>query len=178
MLYLMFIDILLCYCLVLFMTKTWQWLWRPDSKPNKLSDSMAVQGRGSAHSIHPSAPLQSSLQTHYLAWLPKCIPNNPYKSYNLGQVNVSPLFSLFSSYFHRSIIQRSSHHSVRSFESHHRLEWPSLETTEGSWSNPSSGALDFNVSTVWTKLWVASSLQTALALSYFPKLSPNCHKPV
>lgn len=46
-------------------------------------------------------------------------------------------------------------------------EWPSLEPTE---STSSSSALDFYVSTVWTKLWVASPARTALSFSSPPFL--------
>ena len=48
-------------------------------------------GVGVPAAFIPGAPLHSPLQTHYLASLPKRIPNNPYKSHNLGQVNESPL---------------------------------------------------------------------------------------
>lgn len=133
-------------------------LWLNDSNPNKLAHTIPApppspseSGGVSPHSIHPSEPLQSSLQTHYLASLPKCIPNNPYKSYNLGQVNESPpfpLFSLFSGYFRRAILQPSPHHSVRK-----ALTTVAAAVVVGvaqfrnpqraSWSNPSSSALDF-----------------------------------
>lgn len=134
-------------------------LWLNDSNPNKLAHTipapppLAVWIRGSVpHSIHPSEPLQSSLQTHYLASLPKCIPNNPYKSYNLGQVNESPpspLFSLFSGYFRRAIIQPSPHHSVRKALTAVAAAAVIVGVAQfrnpqrASWSNPSSSALDF-----------------------------------